>query len=210
MQANPSAPAPTIVVFDIGNVLISWDPRNLYRKIFSGDEERVGWFLDNICTAAWNLEQDRGRPWPAAVAELSARHPDWTAEIVAYDTRWHEMIPGAIEGTVSILENLRASGVPTYAITNFSAGKFALARQRFPFLAAFDGIVVSGEERLLKPDPAIYTLFLDRYGLAAADCVFVDDSAANIASARAIGFHTHHFTRADGFADDLRQRGFEV
>ncbi|MDJ1157653.1 HAD family phosphatase [Chelatococcus sp. SYSU_G07232] len=207
------APAPSparIVVFDIGNVLIEWDPRHLYRKIFGGDEGKVEAFLGTVCTPAWNLEQDRGRRWADAVAELSAAFPQWRAEIAAYDERWHEMVPGAIQGTVAILDRLRSAGVPTYAITNFSDEKFVEARLRFPFLEGFEGIVVSAEVGLLKPDLAIYSLFLDRYGLAAGDCIFVDDSPRNVAAARAVGMHAHHFTTPDAFAAELRAHGFPV
>lgn len=210
MVATPSDTAPRIVVFDIGNVLIEWDPRFLYRKIFAGDETKVSAFLAEVCTAEWNLEQDRGRRWADAVAELTARFPQWRAEIEAYDRRWHEMVPGPVPGSLAILERLRAAGVPNYAITNFSDEKFAEAKARFPFLDAFDGIIVSGEERLLKPDPAIYELLLTRYGLAAGDCIFVDDSEKNVVAARAVGMHAHHFTAAGPFAAELRAHGFPV
>lgn len=199
-----------VVVFDVGAVLIEWDPRHLYRKIFAGDDVRMEQFLGEVCTPAWNVEQDRGRPWAEAVAERTALHPDWHAEIAAYDRRWEEMVPGAIDGTVALLEGLRRVGVPTYAITNFSTEKFALSRKRFPFLGGFDGIVVSGEVRLVKPDPAIFSLFLAQTGLSAGECLFVDDSAANIATAKALGFTTHLFTEPDLFAAALRASGFPV
>ncbi|GGG30266.1 HAD family phosphatase [Chelatococcus composti] len=200
----------TTVVFDVGNVLISWDPRHLYRRIFDGDEERVERFLAEVCTAEWNLEQDRGRSFAEAIAERVAAFPQWREEIEAYDRRWHEMVPGAIEGTVRILETLRAAGVPTYAITNFSAEKFAETRARFPFLDGFHGIVVSAHERLVKPDEAIYRVLLDRYGLEAGQCLFIDDSPANVAAARAVGMAAHHFTAPDRLAQALRAEGLPV
>ena len=182
----------SIVVFDIGNVLIDWDPRHLYRKIFA-DPARMDWFLAEVCTPDWNIEQDRGRTFAEAVAERIALYPDLAAEIRAYDERWHETVSGPIEESVALLEALRAKGVRNFAITNFSSEKFALARQRFAFLNGFEGIVVSAEEKLLKPDPAIYRVLLDRHGLAAEDCLFIDDSAKNVEGARAVGMHGHHF-----------------
>lgn len=181
------------VVFDIGNVLIRWDPRHLFRRVFD-DEARMEWFLTHVCSNAWNLEQDRGRPWAEAVAELTERHPEWRTEIEAFDQRWAEMVPDIIPENVAVLETLLDQGWPTYCITNFSAEKFTLACERFPFLTRFDGIVVSGHERVLKPEPAIYRLLLDRYGLSAPDCIFIDDSAANAEGARAVGMQAIHFT----------------
>ena len=208
MRADASPPR--VVVFDVGAVLIEWDPRHLYRKIFADDDARMEQFLAEVCTPAWNLEQDRGRPWAEAVAERTALYPDWEAEIAAFDLRWSEMVPHAIDGTVALLGALRSAGVPTYAITNFSAEKFALARERFPFLAGLDGIVVSGEVRLVKPDPAIFALFLEQSGLTAAECLFVDDNRANIATAQAMGFNAHLFTEPELFADALKISGFPV
>src|SRR5690554_4568232 len=168
------------VVFDIGNVLIEWDPRHLYRKLFPSEAE-VERFLAEICTDAWNLEQDRGRSFAEAIAERIDLFPDHEAEIRAYDERWHEMVPGAIEDTVSILESLKATGIPLYAITNFSREKFAEVQIRFPFLASsFRDIVISAHERRLKPDPEIYQILLARNGLTAEQTVFIDDSPRNV------------------------------
>jgi len=183
------------VVFDIGNVLIEWDPRHLYRRIFDGPDE-VERFLATICTSAWNLEQDRGRSFAEGVAELVARHPEHEAAIRAYDERWDEMAPGLVPGTLSLMERLEEEGVPLYAITNFSAEKFERARARFPFLDRFLGAIVSAHVRLVKPDRAIFELLLQRYGLKAEACLFIDDSAANIAAARAVGMAAHHFRGA--------------
>jgi 2-haloacid dehalogenase len=210
MDASTPTKRPRVVVFDIGNVLLEWDPRHLYRKIFLGDEERMETFLATVCTVDWNLEQDRGRRWAEAVAERVALHPEWREEIAAYDARWLEMVPGVIAGTVAILERLRAADVPTYAITNFSTEKFAVARERFPFLGGFKDVVVSGEVGLVKPDPEIFALFLARNDLNAGDCLFVDDVADNIATAYAAGFIAHHFTTPEAFASVLRAHGFPV
>jgi 2-haloacid dehalogenase len=195
------------IVFDIGNVLIHWEPKALYRSIF-GSEEEVSWFLENVCTAEWNLEQDRGRSFEEAVAEASARFPDHTEAIAAYHHRWHETILGPVEGTVAILEDLKSQGTALYAITNFNQHKFRETLERFPFLqSSFRDIVVSGEERVLKPDPAIYRLLLDRNGLEAASCLFIDDSPKNVAGAEAVGMQAHHFTSPEALRAHLVRSG---
>lgn len=197
------------VVFDVGNVLIRWDPRLLYRQFFA-ERAKMDWFMQNVCTAAWNLEQDRGRPWAEAVAELVARHPEWEREIKAYDERWHETVPGAIEDSVFVLEELKGKGEPVYAITNFSHEKWAECLIRFPFLQSFDGVVVSAHERLLKPDPAIYRVLLERYGLQAEDCIFVDDSEKNVKGARSVGMQGLHFVEPIDLRGELRGFGAAV
>ncbi len=191
------------VVFDVGNVLIRWDPRNLYRKLIR-DPAEMERFLAEVCTDDWNLEQDRGRNWADAIAERVALFPRHASLIRAYSERWHEMVPGEVEGTVSILESLRAADVPLFAITNFSAEKFAEAQQRFAFLGGFRDVVVSAHERLLKPEPAIYRVLLDRNGLDAGRCLFIDDSARNVRGAEAVGMRAHHFRDASGLAAELR------
>jgi 2-haloacid dehalogenase len=198
---------PTTAVFDIGLVLLEWDPRHLYRKLFSGDEARVEWFLREVCPPAWNLEQDRGRSWAEAVAEASARHPTVAAEITAYRERWHEMVPGPIAGSVALLEALAARGVPLFAITNFAADTFSEAQARFPFFSHFRGIVVSGTEGVVKPSADIFHLLANRYGLALADCLFIDDSLPNVQGARAVGMHAHHFTAPATLEAELIRHG---
>lgn len=198
------------VVFDIGNVLVDWDPRYLYRELFAGRTDAMEWFLANICTAAWNLEQDGGRSWVEAVGSLTARFPEWRAEIDAFDRRWHAMIPDAIEGTVSVLADLRRLHVPLYAITNFSSDKFRECADRFPFFAWFEGILVSGDERLLKPHGPIFALLFDRYGLRASECVFIDDNAANVAGAEAAGMNAIRFTSPEKLRLSLTRYGFPI
>jgi 2-haloacid dehalogenase len=185
--------AEPIVVFDVGNVLIAWDPKHLFRKIFA-DEARMDWFLTHVCTMDWNLEQDRGRSWAEGVAELTAQHPDWAGEIAAYDRRWSEMVAGAIAPSVAVLDALKDSGRSVYAITNFSAEKWQDSQARFPFLTRFDGVIVSAHEKLLKPDPAIYRRLFERYGLEPAGCLFIDDSQRNITTAASLGMLTVPFT----------------
>ncbi|WP_112664355.1 HAD family hydrolase [Microvirga flavescens] len=197
---------PTTVVFDVGNVLLRWDPRNLYRKIFD-DEDRMEWFLSSVCTNDWNAEQDRGRSWEEAVALLVREHPDHEAPIRAFHERWEETVSGDIAENVAVLKRLRETGVPNYCITNFSSPKFVLAQKRFEYLSGFDGIIVSGDEQLLKPEPAIYNLLLSRYGLVAEDCVFIDDSKANVEGARAVGMHAIHCLEATDLAAELRDYG---
>lgn len=196
----------SIAVFDVGNVLIDWDPRYLYRKIFA-DEAKMEWFLAEVCTPAWNIEQDRGRPFAEAVAERIAKFPDYAAEIRAWDERWIETVPAPLTDNVALLERLRMSGVRTFAITNFSAEKFEVARRHYGFLDGFEGVVVSGQERLLKPDPAIYRVLLDRHGLNAGDCLFIDDSPRNVEGARSVGMHGHHFRDSAALAGELKQHG---
>lgn len=195
------------VVFDIGNVLIHWDPRALYRSIFASEDE-VEWFLGNVCTHDWNLEQDRGRSFPDAIAEAVSRHPGHADAIAAYHHRWDETILGPIPGTVAILEELKASGTPLYAITNWHQDKFRETQARYPFLStSFRDIVVSGDEQVVKPDPAIYRLLLDRNGLEAASCLFIDDSPKNVEGARAVGMKAHHFTSPEALRTELAGLG---
>jgi 2-haloacid dehalogenase len=193
------------VVFDLGGVLIDWDPRHLYRKLLA-DEAAVEEFLATVCTPEWNAELDRGRPFAEGVAELVERHPEHAAAIAAYHERWPEMVAGDIPGTVEVLAELRAAGVPLYALTNWSAETFAITRGRFEFLEWFDGLLVSGEERVTKPDPAIFQLLLDRFGLDPTATVFVDDSEANVAAARRLGFDAIGFTGHEELRRELVAR----
>jgi 2-haloacid dehalogenase len=198
--------APTkVVVFDLGGVLIDWDPRYLYRKLLA-DEEAVEEFLATVCTPEWNAELDRGRPFAEGVAELVERHPAQAAAITAYHERWPEMLGGEVPGAVAVLADLRAAGVPLYALTNWSAETFAITRGRFAFLEWFDGVVVSGQERVIKPDPRIFRLLADRFGLDPETTFYVDDSEANVAAARALGFDAVRFTGPERLRRDLEAR----
>jgi 2-haloacid dehalogenase len=203
------ARAPRVIVFDIGNVLLDWDPRHLYRRIFT-DAERMEWFLENICHQTWNREQDRGRPWADAVAERIAAHPDWEQEIRAYDARWHETVAGEIKANVRLLEALKGARWPLYSITNFSREKFAECLERYPFMGLFDGIVVSAHDGLMKPEPAIYQLLLDRYGLDAAECLFIDDVLANCEGAETVGMRALHAPPGFDLAAGLARYGVRV
>jgi 2-haloacid dehalogenase len=194
------------IIFDIGMVLIAWDPRNLYRKIFS-DEAKMEWFLANVCNHDWNVEQDRGRTFVEAVKMLQVQYTQYTDEIAAFNTRWTEMIPGSISGSVDILEALHKNQAPLYAITNWNHEKFRETKLNFPFLNLFKDIVVSGDEKLIKPDLAIYELCLKRNKLKAAECLFIDDSLKNVKAAEAVGMKAHHFTTPEKLKAELKRLG---
>ena len=195
------------VIWDLGNVLIKWDQRNLYRKIFES-EEKMEWFLENICTMDWNEQQDAGRTWAAGVELLVAQYPEYEAEITAFDTRWAEMLDGPIEGSAAILRQLKtANQHRLYALTNWSAEKFPTALERFDFLQLFEGILVSGAEGIKKPDPKIYQLLLNRYDINPVTSVFIDDSLKNIKAAQAMGIHDIHFQSAKQLYKDLEKYG---
>ena len=181
-----------VVVFDLGGVLLDWNPRHLYRKLFA-DEAAMEEFLGQVCTPEWNLKQDAGRPFAEAVAELAPRHADKVHLIHAWRDRFGEMIAGPIDDTVDILRELKSRSVPVYALSNWSAETFPGCAPRFPFLALFDGIVLSGREGCMKPDPRIFRILLERYDLRAEETVFIDDNAANAQAATALGIHGVHF-----------------
>lgn len=171
------------VVFDLGGVLIDWNPRHLYRKIFGDDENGMETFLAEVCHSEWNLQQDRGRPWQDAIAEAITRFPDQEANIRAYRERWDEMLKGPIEGTVNILEELKSTGLRLLALTNWSAETFPIAEKRFAFLEWFDGILVSGQEKLAKPGSRCFS-FTDPALLPGSfPTVFVDDQPYNTEAA---------------------------
>ncbi len=199
---------PDIVVFDIGNVLLRWDMGALFRKLVGEDE--LDRFLAHVCTPQWHAELDAGATYAQAIAQRTALYPHYADAIGAYDARWQETIVEPIEGSLAILDELRAAGVATYAITNFPAEKFDETCELYPFLKGFAGVVVSGRERLVKPDPAIFRLFLERFGLRGADCAFIDDNRANVASAQALGFHALHFTDAARLRADLAALRFPL
>jgi 2-haloacid dehalogenase len=184
----------SVVIFDLGGVLIDWNPRYLYRKLFNGDDAAMEHFLANVCTGEWNIQQDAGRSLAEAYAQLTSKHPDKKHLIEAWGERFDEMMSGQIEGTVAILEELYAKGVPLYALTNWSAETFPHGLKRFEFFKRFRGIVVSGELKLIKPDRRIFQHLLDTYDLKAQDAVFIDDALHNVAGAAALGIHGIHFT----------------
>jgi 2-haloacid dehalogenase len=200
----------TAVAFDLGGVLIDWNPRHLYRKLFGADEAAMERFLAEVCTPEWNASLDAGRPLAEAVAELVAAHPDQADLITAYQLRWLEMLGGTFEGTVAILRELRGAGLRTYALSNWSAETFPGTRPRYPFLQEMDGILVSGEVKVGKPDPAIFREFLRRFGLTAQSTVYIDDWERNVAAAAALGMIPVRFTDAARLRADLRALGLPL
>lgn len=200
---------PLNVIFDLGGVLIDWDPRHLYRAMFDGDEAAMERFLAEICTPDWNLSFDAGRPWAEGIAELVERHPHERERIEAYRARWIEMIGGPIPGTVELLARLDAAGVPLYALTNWSVETFALVRPdpAYAFLDRFRTIFVSGELGMVKPDPAIFRHALEAIGAPPERCLFIDDSAKNVAAAAGLGLLAHRFTGPAALHAELLRLG---
>jgi 2-haloacid dehalogenase len=196
-----------IAIFDVGGVLIEWDPRHLYRKLFAGDDAAMEHFLANVCTHEWNRFQDAGRSFAEGARLLKAEHPDKAELIDAYGARFDEMMPGPIEGTIAILAALRARGTPLYALTNFSAETYPPTFARFEFLQWFHGIVVSGEVKALKPDPRIFRALIEQYSIEPHRAVFIDDVAANAEAATAIGIHGIRFTTPEALRADLTALG---
>ncbi len=198
--------SPTTVVFDLGAVLIDWNPRYLFRALID-DPDEMERFLAEVTTQAWNHEQDRGRSWADAVAVLVAQHPEHEPLIRAYHERWTEMLGDAIHDTVEILAELRDAGVALYALSNWSAETFPVARERYPFLGWFRGIVISGEVGAAKPEPAVYEALVERYGVVPAESVFIDDQPVNVEAARELGFHAIRFRDAAALRRDLEAMG---
>lgn len=197
----------TAVVFDIGNVLIRWHPDRALARHIPDREAALAWF-DRVGFYDWNLEQDRGRPLAEALPVLAARHPEAADYLADYADTFVETIREPITGTWDLAERLAGQGTPLHAITNWSAELFPVARALYPRLDTLFGVtVVSGAERLIKPDPAIYRALLDRTGLDAAACLFIDDSAKNVAGARAVGMAAHHFTSPAALEAELVGRG---
>ena len=191
------------VIFDLGNVLIEWDPRHLYRKIFD-DEARMEHFLAEVCHGAWNKEQDRGRPFAEGVRLKVAEYPQYESEIRSYHERWDEMLNGPMEENVRVLEDLRQKpNINLYAITNWSAETFPVAQQRFAFLEYFQDTIVSGEIELVKPDAAIYRVLLDRQPIVPEQAIFIDDTYENVVGAEALGIRGIHLTPETNLRKEL-------
>jgi len=200
-------PNRSVAVFDLGGVLIDWNPRYLYRKLFNGDDAAMEHFLTTVCTPAWNSKQDAGRSFAEACASLKLEHPTHSELIDAWFHRQAEMLTGPIPGAVDILAELRARGVPLYALSNWSAETFPLSLKRFEFLHWFDGILLSGEVRLLKPDPRIFELFFETHSVDPADTVYVDDLKPNVDAATSLGMHGILFTDPQALRIELEKLG---
>jgi 2-haloacid dehalogenase len=193
------------VIFDLGGVLIDWNPRYVYRTIFKTEEE-IDWFFENVATHDWNENQDAGYPIAKATEELVAQHPEWEKEIKAYYGRWTEMLGGPIRGTVEIFRQLKdIPGLKTYALTNWSAETFHIALDRYDFLHWFDGRVVSGEEKTRKPFPDFYQRLLNRYNVDPSQALFIDDNLRNVKAAEALGIRSIQFTTPAKLAGQLKE-----
>jgi len=199
----------TSVVFDIGGVLIDWNPRYLFSKVFDSEEE-MEWFLSNICTYEWNVQQDGGKLFSVATAELSAQYPEYSDKIALYYGSWEEMLGGEIKETVKIFYELKKAGMPLYALSNWSHEAFPVAYERYAFMKEFDGLVVSGYEKLLKPGHEIYRVLIDRYEINPAESVYIDDNKDNAFAAGELGFNAIHFLSADQLRVGLMALGLKV
>jgi len=194
------------VVFDVGRVLVQWDLRCLYRKLFA-EEEQVEWFVTHVVTEEWHFQHDHGRPLAEMVPERIAQFPEYAEEIRAYATRFNETVPGLVPGSQELVGELAARGCPLYAITNFGHEFWQGFRPVQPVFDHFRDIVVSGTEKIAKPDPRIFALAAARFGHAPEEMLFVDDNCANIEAAAALGWQVHHFADAAGLRRDLAARG---
>ena len=194
-------------IFDLGGVLIDWDPRYLYRKLFPDDEDAMERFLAEVTTRDWNRQMDAGRAWHEAIAELKQLHPEKADLIQAYWDRWPEML-GEVDADVArIIRDVRAAGLRVYAISNWSAETFPVARDQYPFLAWFEGIVISGEVGVAKPDARIFEALIERHGVEPSRTVFVDDSEANVVAAEELGFIGVRFADPGTLRADLERLG---
>jgi 2-haloacid dehalogenase len=201
---------PHAVIFDVGKVLYDWDPRFLYERLIPAGEA-LDAFLRDVVTTQWHFQHDAGRLFAETRVELTERFPHHAALIADWGPRFNETIPGPIAGMPEVVADLDAAGVPLFAITNFSGEFWPPFRAReAAMFDRFRDIVVSGDERLVKPDPAIYRLALDRFGLAAAEAVFIDDNVANVDAAAALGIHALLFTGAGPLREELRRLGFAI
>lgn len=198
------------IIFDLGGVLIDWNPLYLYRKLFITEAESVA-FLEDICTPDWNEEQDGGRTIAAANEYLIQRFPGHEANIRAFYARYPEMLGGPITGTVEILKHLKESkNYGLYALTNWSAETFPVAQAQFDFLSWFDGIVVSGTEKDRKPFPSFYKILFDRYQVNPAEALFIDDNQRNVDAAEKIGLRAIYFTSPPELREDLKKMGILI
>jgi len=193
------------IIFDLGAVLIDWNPHYLYRKIFA-DEEEMKNFLATICTSDWNEEQDAGRPLQEGTDVLVKQFPQQEANIRAFYSRWEEMLGEPFYDTVEIFKQLKESNrYKIYALTNWSAETFPVAQTRYDFLNWFDGIVVSGAEKMRKPTPAFYQILLDRHEVKPEEALFIDDNYRNILAAEKMGIQSIHFTSAEELKRNLQE-----
>ena len=212
MNASPNAnpvlrpEVPSTVIFDLGGVLIDWDPRHMYRQLFS-DPNEMETFLAEVTTAEWNGRQDEGRPFSEAIEELAAEHPAQRELIEAFHRRWPEMLAGEIPGTVNVLRDVRATDIRLLALSNWSSETFSFARERFEFLSWFETIVISGDVKARKPHPAIFEHVIEQFDVQPSSTVFIDDTDANVEAARRLGFLALRFVDAQALRRGLNELG---
>ncbi|TKG97067.1 HAD family phosphatase [Puteibacter caeruleilacunae] len=190
------------IIFDFGGVLIDWNPEYLYRHVFS-EKSEMDFFLKHICSSEWNLQQDAGRPFGQATLELQLKFPRYHNEIELFYLKWDQMLGGEITKNVKLIDELKTK-YSLYGLTNWSAETFPIVFQRYQFFKKLDGIVVSGEEKMIKPDPSIYCTLLDRYQLIARECLFIDDNKENISAANRLGIHTIHLQQGVDLKKELQ------
>lgn len=192
------------VVFDFGKVLVDWDPHRLFDPYF-GSREKADWFLTNICNMEWNVQMDAGKPFAQGIAELSAVYPEWSKEIQMYFDRWIEMMGDQIPGMEELVLELKEKGYRVLGLTNWSTETFCQVRYKYPIFDLMDGMVVSGEEHMIKPSAEFFRLMLNRFSLQADECVFVDDNLANVQGALGVGMHAIHFQNAAQLRTELKK-----
>ena len=196
-------------ICDFGGVLVDWNPHYMLDKYF-GNREKAEWFIQNICTAEWNAEMDAGKPYDQAVAELTARFPEWKEAIEAYRDRWIDMMADEIEGMYDLLTGLKQKGYRLLGLSNWALETFRQVRYKYPIFSLMDAMVISAEEHCIKPYPEIYRILIDRYGLDTSECLFIDDREPNIKGAEAVGIKGILFTSANALRRDLAAEGIEI
>jgi len=194
----------TTIIFDYGNVLLEWNPRYLYQRFFPNDPEGMERFFRDVDFLEWNAQQDKGRTFKEGIAELSKQFPQYSHLVQAYHDHWSDSIVGAIAGTVDILRQLKKAGYKLYGLSNWSAETFPRAREKYDFFDLFDDMVISGDVGHLKPDARIFQIMLDKIGTPAQECLFIDDSLANIQQAQKMGFPVIHFQSPEQLKASLR------
>jgi 2-haloacid dehalogenase len=194
------------LVFDLGGVLIDWNPRYLFREFFPDDPDAMERFLEEIRFPEWNIEMDGGKPFTETLAEVSTRFPQYARMLKAFHQRWEETLGGPIPATVNLLPRLKQAGYSLHALSNWSADTFSIARRKYAFLNLFDSILISGDVKMVKPDPRIFRIFLERSGRKAEECLFVDDNKINTEAARALGFQVVWLENPEQLETELRHR----
>ena len=190
------------IIFDFGGVLLDWNPRYLYKSYFNNDEE-MEHFLADICNGEWNIRQDAGRPFAEAVKELQAKFPEYAEAIQMYDDDWEKMLKCELTESIDLLKELKFMGYGIYGLTNWSAEKIGYAFANYSFFSLFDGIVVSGVEKVVKPDRKIYEILLERYSLKPGECVFIDDNQDNVDMAKVLGINAIRFDNIGNVKEHL-------